>query len=218
MSTLMAASPSVLKIRAPPRGLSGTATRVTLAWFLSSDTPRMTTSSMLRVSSFTIVPGLSFRLERTSNTTPNFLANSTERDCITFALVLHVAGFFFHNCSWIVIQTGADFKYDSEFFGELDRARLHHLRAEAGELQHFVVGNLLEFARAGHDARVGRIDAVHVGVNLAKSGFQSRRQCDGGQVRPPAAERGDLAIGRLALKTGDDDHVAVVQILVNQPG
>ena len=40
---------------------------------------------MLFVSSFTMVPGLLLRLERTSKMTPNFLANSTERDCITFA-------------------------------------------------------------------------------------------------------------------------------------
>src|SRR2546427_172380 len=51
----------------------------------ASHTPRTTISSILVVSSFTIVPGLSFKLERTSKTTPNFFANSTDRDCITLA-------------------------------------------------------------------------------------------------------------------------------------
>jgi len=74
-----------LEMRAATPGLSGTATSVILAWFLSSETPRTTTPSMLLVSSFTMVPGFSLRLERTSNTTPNFFANSTERLCITLA-------------------------------------------------------------------------------------------------------------------------------------
>src|ERR1039458_4563414 len=85
ISTFTLASPMALKMRAATPGLSGTATSVTFAWFLSSETPRTTMSSMFLVSSFTMVPGFSLRLERTSNTTPNFLANSTERDCMTFA-------------------------------------------------------------------------------------------------------------------------------------
>ena len=83
-SMLMLASAIVLKTLAAMPGLSGTPAMVTLAWFLSTATPRMTTSSILGVSSFTMVPGLWLKLLRTSNTTPNFLANSTERACMTF--------------------------------------------------------------------------------------------------------------------------------------
>src|ERR1035437_8853852 len=85
ISTFTVASPIALKMRAATPGLSGTATSVTFAWFLSSETPRTTTSSIFLVSSFTMVPGFSLRLERTSKMTANFLANSTERDCMTFA-------------------------------------------------------------------------------------------------------------------------------------
>src|SRR6266849_171211 len=125
--------------------------------------------------------------------------------------VLHVLRFFFHDGSWVVVETGADFEDDAEFFGELDRAALHHLRAEAGQLKHFVVGNLAELARAGHDARVGGIDAIDVGVNLAKIGLECRRQRDRGQVGAAASEGRDLAFGRLALKAGDDDNVSVIE-------
>ena len=86
---------------------------------------------MLLVSSFTIVPGLSF-------------------------------------------ETGADFENDSKFLGKFHRARLHHFRAEAGEFEHFVVGNFLELLRAGHNARVGGVNAVDVGINLAQVGFERR--------------------------------------------
>ena len=64
-------------------GSSGMPMMVTRAWERSIDTPRMTTDSMESCSSVTIVPGLLLSEDRTSNLTPYFLANSTERDCMT---------------------------------------------------------------------------------------------------------------------------------------
>ena len=175
MSTLMAASPSALKMRAATPGLSGTADEGDF--------------------------GLVF----------------VERDAADDD-VFHACGFFFHNGSWVVIETGADFEHDAEFFGELDRARLHHLRAKAGQFEHFVVGNFLELARARHDARVGGVNAIDVRVNLAKVGLERRGQGDGRQVRTAAAQRGDLPFGSLSLKTGDDDHVALIEQLMDLLG
>ena len=91
MSMMMPASASAVKMRAAVPGLSGTWTMVTLAWFFSTLTPRMTTFSMPAFSSFTMVPGLWLKLLRTSKTTPNFLANSTERDCMTFEPLLAIS-------------------------------------------------------------------------------------------------------------------------------
>ena len=56
---------------------------VTFACSFSMLIPRTTTDSIFGCSSVTIVPGLLFRLLLTSNFTPNFLANSTDLDCIT---------------------------------------------------------------------------------------------------------------------------------------
>ncbi len=72
------------KIRPATPGSSRTSSIVTLAWLRSMLMPRMTMSSMFAVSSFAVVPTSLLKLERTSNSTPNFLANSTARDCITF--------------------------------------------------------------------------------------------------------------------------------------
>ena len=107
--------------------------------------------------------------------------------------VFHALGFFFHNRSWVVVQAGAHFEDDAEFLGELDRARLHDLGAEAGQFEHLVVGNLVQLLRVGHDARIGGVDAVHVRVNLAEIRLQRGGQGDGGEVRAAAAQRGDLA-------------------------
>ena len=158
--------------------------------------------------------------------TPGLSGTADERD---FGLVLverdaanddvfHAFGFFFHNGSWVVVQAGADFKHDAKFFGKFHRARLHHLGAEAGEFEHFVVGNFRKLPRARHDARIGGVNAIHVRVNLAKVRLQRGGQRNGRQIRTAAAQRGDLAVLRLALKTGDDDDVARIEQRVNLLG
>ena len=83
MSRLISASPSAPRILPDMPGSSGMPVMVTRACERSIETPRMTTFSMLGCSSNTRVPGLSLSEERTSKITPNFFANSTERDCMT---------------------------------------------------------------------------------------------------------------------------------------
>src|SRR5436189_94780 len=83
ISTTMFASEIVEKIRAAIPGLSRTSSTVSFACLRSTLTPRTTTSSMLAISFFASVPAASWKLERTSNGTENFFANSTARDCIT---------------------------------------------------------------------------------------------------------------------------------------
>jgi len=127
----------------------------------------------------------------------------------------HVGGFFFHEGSGVVVEAGADFEHDAKFLGELDAATLHDFRAEAGELEHLVVGNLGELLRVGDNAGVGGIDAIDIGVNLAEVGLQRGGEGDGGEVGTAAAERGDLAFGGHALEARDDDDVAGVEKLVD---
>src|ERR1700678_3474964 len=88
-----------------------------------------------------------------------------------------------------MIETGTDLKLHFELFGEFDRARLHDLGAEAGELQHFVVGNLVDLPRVRHEARIGGVDAVDHGVNLAGVSLVRGRHRDGGQGRCAAPQR-----------------------------
>ena len=69
-----------------------------------------------------------------------------------------------------------------------------------------------EPARLGNDARVGRVDAVDVGVDLAFVGGQRRGQRDARRIGAAAAEGGDVAVGIHALEAGDDDDRARRQI------
>ena len=92
----------------------------------------------------------------------------------------------------------------------LHAPQVQDLRAARGELEHLLVGDLVELAGAGHDPRVGGEDAVDVGVDLADVGLERRGQRHGGGVGAAAAEGGDLlGVGGDALEAGDDDDVAL---------
>ena len=73
----------------------------------------------------------------------------------------------------------------------LDRARLQHLGALRRHLEHLLVGDLIELARLRNDARVGGVDAVDIGEDVAAIGFERRRQRHRRGVRAAAAQRGD---------------------------
>ena len=131
---------------------------------------------------------------------------------------LHIGGFFFHKGAGVVIEAGTDGEADTELLGELDGAALHDFGAEAGQFQHFVVRDLVQLPGGGNDARIGRVDAVHVGVDLAQVGLESGGQSDGREGGTTAAERRDLPFGSLPLEAGHDDHVAAIEHLMNLLG
>ena len=95
--------------------------------------------------------------------------------------------------------------------GELHCAALEHPGAGAGELQHVVVADGIELLGARGDARVGRVDAVHIGVDLADVGVDAPGDGHGRGVGATAAQRGDVAVGVDALEPGDHGDGAVVQ-------
>ena len=92
--------------------------------------------------------------------------------------------------------------------GELDRADLQHLGAQARHLEHFFESDGVQAARIGHHARIGGVDAVHVGVDLALVGLQRRGQRHRRGIRAAAAERGDVALAVDPLEARDHRHAA----------
>ena len=93
--------------------------------------------------------------------------------------------------------------------GQLDRADLQHLGAERGHFEHFLEGDAVEPPRLRHDARVGGVDAVDVGVDVAAVGPDRAGDRHGAGVRAAAAERRDAAGRRLdALEAGDHGDLA----------
>ena len=100
---------------------------------------------------------------------------------------------------------------------ELDRAHLQHLGAERGKFEHFLERDLVQPLGARHHARVGGVDAVDVGVDVAAVGLDGGGDRDRRRVGAAAPERGDAA-GLLvdALEAGDDrDLLALRKRLIS---
>ena len=95
---------------------------------------------------------------------------------------------------------------------EFDGADLQHLRSEARHFQHFLERHRIEAARFGHDARIGRIDAIDVRVDLAFRGAKCRCERNTGRVGASAPEGSDVAIRIHALESGDDDDRSIVEV------
>ena len=91
---------------------------------------------------------------------------------------------------------------------ELDRADLQHLGAERRQLEHLLVADAVDLARVADDVRIGGVDAVDVGVDLADVGLERGGDRDAGGVGAAAAERGDVAVLVDALEAGDDGDLA----------
>ena len=105
-----------------------------------------------------------------------------------------------------------------EAAGHLDAAEHHDLGAARRQLQHLLVGDEVQLAGLGHDARVGGVDAVHVGVDLADLGAQGGRQSHRGGVGAAAAQRGHVLVGGDALEAGDQHDLVLVEGLADAVG
>src|SRR5439155_18666149 len=103
-----------------------------------------------------------------------------------------------------LVEGGADVDRDTIALGELDRADLQDLRPEARELEHLVVGDARQLPRLRDDARVARVDAVDVGIDLADVRLERGGEGDGARIRAAATERGYAPLPVHALKAGDD--------------
>ena len=95
---------------------------------------------------------------------------------------------------------------------------MHHARPEARQLQHFVVGDRSQAAGFRQNPRVGRVDAVDVGVDLAQVGIEHGGQGHGRGVGAAAAERRDVAVLINPLKPGCDHDRPVGQQFLHVVG
>ncbi|KIU01504.1 hypothetical protein QU38_01280, partial [Staphylococcus aureus] len=98
--------------------------------------------------------------------------------------------------------------------------RLEHLGPDAGKLQHLLVRHLPELAGPGHDARIGGVDTVHIGVDVAAIRVDRSRHCHRRGVRAATAERGDAVAAVIgdALETGDHRDLAARPALFQAGG
>src|ERR1700719_4204765 len=98
---------------------------------------------------------------------------------------------------------------------EFDRADLKHLGAQRGKLEHFLECDPIKPPRLRHHARVGSIDAIDIGVDIAAIGLYGGRDRHRRGIRAAAAPSGDSAgIQVDTLEAGNDrDLLAFTEAL-----
>src|SRR5690606_12468717 len=114
-----------------------------------------------------------------------------------------------------LLETGQNAQRHIVLAGEFHRTNLQHLGTEAGHFQHFLEGDGVEATGLVDHARVGGIDTVDIGVDLALIGLQRRRQRHGGGIGAATTKGGDIAVGVNALETGHHDHTTGIQVLAH---
>ena len=80
------------------------------------------------------------------------------------------------------------------FLAELDGTRVHYPRAQRGQFQHLVVTYPVHLMSLRYDPRVGGIDAIDIGINLAHLRSHRRSQGHSRGIRTAATEGGNVAV------------------------
>ena len=97
-------------------------------------------------------------------------------------------------------------------------AGVHYRRALRGGFEHLFGGDVGQPPRVGLDARIGGVDAVHIGVNLDLLRVQRRAQRDRRGVGAAAAQGGEIGRAACALEAGDDHDVARGELALDPLG
>lgn len=96
-------------------------------------------------------------------------------------------------------------------FAVFYRARLHYACAEAGKFQHFGKGNFVKLKGVRHNARIGSVNAVHIGINIADACIKPGCNGNGGCIAAAAAQSCYIAAAGNALKTCHYYNIAFVK-------
>ena len=97
----------------------------------------------------------------------------------------------------------------------LDAARVKDFCAMGGKLKHLIAANRIKQFGAFDNARVGAVNAIDIRTNLTVLGAQGRGQCHGSSIRSTAAQGGNLAFVRDALKACDDHDLIASEFVLN---
>jgi hypothetical protein len=115
------------------------------------------------------------------------------------------------------VEAGTDEYRHVVHHAEFHRADLQHLGALGSQFQHVLERDLVEPARLGNHARVGGVDAIDVGVDIAAVGMNGSRNRHRRGIGAAAPERGDSPGLRIdALEAGDDGDFLAVPETVDQ--
>ena len=116
-----------------------------------------------------------------------------------------------HERAWLVFKAGQHLHAHTLLHRQFNRPRLQDLGANGREFKHFLIGNPLKLAGARHNARIGRIDPIHIGIDIATIRLDGSRDGDSRKIRSAAAKGGDaVALGVNALKPRHHRHLTLL--------
>ena len=110
-----------------------------------------------------------------------------------------------NNCSFT--RQASHHNLDARGAAGGERVTLHERTTGIGHSQRGVVANARDETRGGIRSRVGREVAIHVLDEHRAHGAEPRRDHDGGQIRPTAAERNDALVARRQEAWHDHNRV-----------
>ena len=113
---------------------------------------------------------------------------------------------------------GARVNRNSALLREFDRLGVENLRAGLRHLLHFLVGKRVQPFCFRNHTRIGGIDAIDVGTNLAPLGVERRCHGHGCRVASAPAKGRHLFAIRNALIPGNDDDSPVGQFVLHAKG
>ena len=113
------------------------------------------------------------------------------------------------------LLAGAHLEHHAAAPGKRNAFIMEHLRPLLGKQKHVVIGNTLQTPCLRTDARVRGIDPGNIRIDLAAVGMKRRGQRHRAQIASAATERGHIAVFIHALKSGDQHHAALVQLVLD---
>ena len=84
-----------------------------------------------------------------------------------------------------------------------------------GQLLHLGIRDCVQPESFRNHARIGRVDSVHIGTDLAVTCAESGGERHRGRIRAATPERRDLALVGHPLKAGHDHDLVALQLVLN---
>ena len=110
----------------------------------------------------------------------------------------------------VLDEAGEHLDADPLLHRQPDRAGLEDLGPDARQFEHFLIGHRAQLARLGDDPRIGGVDPVDIGVDVAAIGLDRRRHRHRRSVRAAAPQRGDAVVVGYPLEARDDRDLAAL--------
>src|SRR5690606_22982488 len=94
---------------------------------------------------------------------------------------------------------------------KLDRANLKNFGSKRRHFQHLLKGDLRKATRLGLDARIGRVDPVHVGIDVAAISLHSSGNSNRARIGTASTQCRDAVVRGNPLETGNDRDLTFLE-------